>query len=320
MNTSQENLINVFASLGERLRVPDMRVVSLAQQENPWYTEKNILYALDAICDKMLCEAKLREWISHYNIGEPRGKRVGIIMAANLPLVGFADLLYVLFSGAIAVVKPSSRDRVLMGYVIDLLREIEPEIKIEFLDDNTALDALIATGSDNANRYFRQKYGDIPKLLRGTMFSFARLDNSVSDSELALLTDDVFLHNSLGCRSVSHLAVSKDFDLLKLIKIFAQREEAQSEGYINNYKQNKAIKTLMREDFLDGGFFTLTLGEPDKNLYISNITYSFSDNFEPEKVQCEVSREGVYFGCAQRPELSDYADKEDVMDFLIKNI
>ncbi len=304
-----EQFFKVFSDLAKHLSELDPKIITAAVEQNQWFTPSDIRYAIMALVEKMLDEQKLTQWAENYTLPSATGKRVGIIMAGNLPLVGFADLLYVMFSGAIPIVKPSSKDKVLMDYILDYLG-------VERLDDNSHLDAIIATGSDSAKDFFMAKYGLTPSLLRGSKHSVAILDNDLTTKELLSLSDDVFLHNGLGCRSVSHLYIPENFDFSQLLEIFSTRKNI-SANYLNNYKQNKALKTLTNQEFIDGGFFTLTKGLPSDNNFLSNISYSpCPETLSTEHIQCIIGRKYHAFGSAQTPELYDYADGVDVMNFL----
>ncbi|MBQ5596576.1 MAG: aldehyde dehydrogenase, partial [Rikenellaceae bacterium] len=170
----KEQIIHFFGSLGERLAhfgedSASRQAIADAVAANSWFSEREIRHAVEALRIQMLDEDRLRSWLDHYPtlpVATPR--KVLVVMAGNIPLVGFFDLLCILASGNRCLVKPSSKDRILMQFVIDQLREIDPQVAVELFDGNTTPDAVIATGSNNAVRHFQAEYGSLPMLLRGS--------------------------------------------------------------------------------------------------------------------------------------------------------
>ncbi len=327
--------INPWIELGARLNrgLSDgtlNEIIVRSTAENPWFTEASVRMAIQAICSDMLTRSILENWLAPYNDRpQPIRKRVGIVMAGNLPLVGFADLMYVLMAGQEAWIKPSSKDRVLIEYVCDQLQAIEPAYRIEALDDRMP-DAIIATGSDNTRRYFQQHYAGIPALLRGSRHSIAILTGNETPDQLDGLHTDLFAYFGLGCRNVSRLFVPRDYDIKALIERL-QRHPVRHPKYLNAYRQTKATLTLSGQPFLDGGFFLMT----DEELPIQAtclLRYTRHDRPEEldrwiadhdEQLQCVVSDQDRYprqvtFGQAQHPRPEEYADGVDVMDFLLR--
>lgn len=208
-------MIDIFSVLGHRLaafgKTPDtVEVVRRAAVENPWFLPQEIIRAVKAIRCEMLERQRLEAWAGAYPpVRTP--KRVLVVMAGNIPLVGFFDLLCVLASGHACRVKPSSKDTVLIGYVVDLLRTIDPAIPLRMAEQGERLDAVIATGSDNANRYFRMLFGGIPSLLRGSRQSVAVLSGRETAAELSGLEEDIFAYSGLGCRNVSLLFLPRGY-------------------------------------------------------------------------------------------------------------
>lgn len=329
------NKIETFSALGDILAsfatLPRSgEVVRRAVADNGWFSERDVLRAVDSIRVAMLRRPVLEKWLDNYKFNDSHPRTVAIVMAGNIPLVGFFDMMCVVISGNRALVKPSAKDSALINYIIDLLRELDSAIAIENYDDQTTIDAVIATGSDNANRYFKAKYGDIPAIFRANRHSVAVLTGAESDDELRLLADDIFVYNGLGCRSVSHLLLAEGFDVERLRRLLS-KSDCPGEKYCNNYRQQKALKELSGEMFLDGGFFTLSpsADQPD---YISDITYEFYNDTQmvaqwielnDKKLQCVVSNHfehpySVPLASAQTPQLDDYPDRVDVMKFLEK--
>lgn len=319
-------VVEMFVELGARLRDfggdgTSREVMERAMAQNAWFTERDILCAVGAIRLEMLDRDKLSAWLARYT-PTLAPQRVAIIMAGNIPLVGFFDLLCVLCSGHKAYVKPSSKDRVMMEYVIDLLRDINPNVEIHAYDKDTKYDMAIATGGDEANVYFRTHFEGTRHLLRGSRHSVAVLDGEESAEELQGLVEDITSYSGLGCRSVSMLFLPEGYEL-KLAK-----SEAQNPKLRNNVAQRRALYTLQRRAYSDYGAFIAVEGASFPNSLAEVTVCRYSDLEEVrgwirehrEELQCVVSHldiEGcVPFGRAQYPQLSDYADGVDTMQFL----
>ena len=321
----------IFAQLGERLagfgrEARSQAVIEAAVAENSWFTREEIVTAVEALRSEMLQETKLRQWLSGYALPVANPRRVAIIMAGNIPLVGFFDLLCVVASGHRAVVKPSGKDRVLMNFVIELLREIEPGTAIELSDNDTLnpedADAVIATGNDNAKRLFKARYAGKPQLLRGSRHSVAVLSGDETPDRLEKLNSDLFLYSGLGCRNVSVIFVPQG----RRIHISG---EALNPKYRNNYLQNRALLTMSGEPFTDSGSCLLVGGEefPAAVSRIAIREYASLQEVgqwladHDEELQCVVSEcvdhpRRVAFGRSQYPSLWDYPDAVDVLEFL----
>ena len=201
------DMVGILSTLGQRLtdfgHTPtSQRVISEAVAQNGWFTPTDITTAVEAIRLTMLREEALREWLSRYCL-TATPQRVAIVMAGNIPLVGFFDLLCTLCSGHTAYVKPSSKDRILMEYIVAQLKEIEPSVPIYTYAPTEQYDLAIATGSDEANDYFRRHFATTHALLRGSRHSVALLDGTETEVELQGLMKDITLYSGSGCRSVS---------------------------------------------------------------------------------------------------------------------
>lgn len=332
-----EKRISAFEELGIQFRNKlaygsIMPVIEAACLANSWFTEENVKYALEAVCSEMLDGGKLRQWISRYNISDRNtAKNIGIVMAGNIPLVGFFDLLCVLVTGNSACIKTSSKDRVLMEFMIESLLEIEPGFNIKVMGSGFQMPyAIIATGGDQANLHFRAAFEGIPSVLRTNRTSIAVLDGRESDEDLQNLWNDIFLYFGLGCRNVSRIFVPQGYDLKCLAGILGRKKIALR-SFLNEYLQNKALLTMQGEYFIDGGFFTMT-HEDGGAAKLSNISvseYSDINNVREwladneNRLQCVVSSNSdvfprqVGFGRSQRPSLSDYPDGIDVISFLV---
>lgn len=321
--------IEIFSELGRRLRgfgtdVAQQRVIERACAANGWFTPRDIRRAVEAISSQMLDPERLRCWLAAYEgipVAEPR--RVLVVMAGNIPLVGFFDLLCVVASGHRCLVKPAAKDRELMEYICGLLREIEPAVAIEEYDGRAAVDGVIATGSDNANRYFRSRYGGIPALLRGNRHSVAVLSGRESESQLEGLADDIWVYSGLGCRNVSLLFVPEGYDLRLRVP------DGMNPKFVNNYRQARALLTMEGQPFVDAGGALLVRRRDFPRMLSELAVAEYRTTVEVDEwlaahdgeLQCVVSTcvdhsRRVDFGRAQSPTLMDYPDDRDILRFL----
>jgi hypothetical protein len=296
------------------------------KQFNGWFTEGNVRLALSAL-GKQLNKENLEAWMSNYSHSSDP-KRVGIIMAGNLPLVGFHDLLCVLLSGHKAICKLSSDDRTLLPAMMKQLENWLPELA-EFVHFSVgpigAIDAVIATGSDNSTRYFEQYFGKYPHIFRSSRTSVAILTGDETKEELEALGSDVFQYFGLGCRNVAHLLIHKAFNLNRFFEaIVGYGDLIHHHKYANNYDYNRTIFLLNKVPMLDNNF--VLLRENDElfsPLAVVHYQY-FSTQDEIEgflakhrnEIQAIVGKDYIPFGQAQCPALSDYADGVDTMAFL----
>lgn len=316
-----KSVIEIFSELGTRLKaIPDC-VIERAIEQNSWFS--HIPTAIDALCSELLDKEKITKWLSKYTIREHEPKRVAIIMAGNIPAVGFFDLMCVIASGNIPVVKYSSKDRVLMEYIVNTLQKIEPQLSIEQMS-NSPIDAVIATGSDAAALHFKAAFGDIPALIRASRHSIAVITGAESEKEFTELSKDVFTHCSLGCRSVSLIFAPADFEVKLTLPNMPQ-------CYKNNYIATSALMTMTGKKFTDigGALLVESSAEFPRHLSCINICrYNGINevkewiNTHRDTLQCVVSAEKslplrVDFGKAQYPGLTDYADDVDIMNFLL---
>lgn len=301
-----------------------------AANQNNWFTKESIEKSFSAWAESLQTK-KLSEWISPYTF-KSQGKQIGLVLAGNIPLVGLHDVLSVIISGNIACIKYSSQDSVLMKTVLNALVGIQPQFKsqiqeVERLND---VDAVIATGSDNSARYFKHYFGGKPNIIRQNRVSVGIINGDESTEDFEALGEDIFTYFGLGCRNVSKVFVPKNFDLPKLIGSMEKFSSAlDHHKYRNNYDYNKSIYLVNKEPHLDSGFFMM---RESKEL-VSPISVLFYETYNSEaelslklsalqdKIQCTVSKDGWYegslpFGTAQCPELWDYADGVDTLEFL----
>ena len=316
-----KSFADIFSELGVALSAIPDAVIAQAEAENEWFYQ--IGTAIEAIRVQMLDKAKFSEWLALYPTTPHAPKRVAIIMAGNIPAVGFADLLYTIASGNIPVIKYSSKDRVLMEHIVSQLLSIEPQLVIEQYDGG-AVDAAIATGSDSATLHFRAMFGDIPTLIRGSRHSVAVLTGCESGKQLEALSRDIFTYSGLGCRNVSLIFAPKGYD-------FTLTVPDMPAGYKNNYRHARALLTMQGVPFTDHNGALTAEGRAAFSRHISCINICrYSSLAEVEqwltendhRLQCVVSAQNLHprtvdFGMAQYPRLNDYADDVDVMKFLL---
>lgn len=315
--------INIFKNLDKEIianGIPE-EVIRMAYAQNNWFTKENVLLALKAIQSSMLNGSELDDWLSKYQYKDISSKRIAIIMAGNIPFVGFADLLTVLSLGAVPCVKLASKDMVLMQWIIGELNELGAGI--EYLNQGGQIDAVIATGSNNANRYFEQEFGNLPKLLRHSRVSVAVITAETTNQEIELLWEDCFRYFGLGCRNVSHIFIPHDYSFDNLVALWRNKFFYHSD-FEANYRQNKALLTMMKQSFVDSGYYLLHKSDLLSGA-LSTITYSYYDiikevediiHHNSNNIQCIVSASEVKFGSAQSPKLLDYADGIDIVEFL----
>jgi len=308
-------------------------IIVLAEKSNGWFTPDNILFAFEK-WKELLTEEQLRDWLAAYPLEKNRKKEVAIIMAGNIPLVGFHDFLSVLLTGNSVLVKLSSNDRILLPYLAEYLVEQEASLKnaIRFTEEKLdEFDAVIATGSNNTARYFEYYFSKRPHLIRKNRNSVAVLSGNESQKQLRDLGEDIFRYYGLGCRSVSKLFVPDTYDFEQFFSaIYPYRTLLDHQKYANNYDYNKAVYLMSEFKLWDNGFLML---KQDEN-YASPIASLFYERYDtPEditdrlmrdqvKIQCVVGQEfienGIPFGQTQSPSLTDYADGVDTVDFLLK--
>lgn len=318
-----KHIVDIFSALGDRLTRfgsddASNRIIDEAIAANGWFTRADILRAVEAIRSEMLDREKLAAWLSHYTkaVGP---KRVAVIMAGNIPLVGFFDLLCVVAAGHECHVKPSSKDCVLMRYIVDQLRDIEPSVAIYDYSADATYDMAIATGGDDANAYFREHFAGTRTLLRGSRHSVAVLNGNESAEELQALHNDITAYSGLGCRSVSMLFVPRGY-----VPDF-KRGEAENVKLRRNIQAMRATLTIEGAEFWDAGAFIMRRGEDFAQSLAVVTLREYSDIEEVKKwieenaehIQCVVSRSDIPFGRAQYPALMDYADGVDTMRFLL---
>jgi hypothetical protein len=324
-----------FAALGRRLAtLSEDELIDLAaraRNRNGWFDLPNVRSAINGVVH-LLEEPMLSRWASRYRPEPPTPRQVGVVMAGNIPLVGFHDMLCVLLSGHTLLAKPSKDDDFLIRWVANELTQIEPAFaeRIQFLERLNAADAFIATGSDNTARYFEFYFKSRPHLIRRNRTSLAILTGREAPEELAQLGADIFQYYGLGCRNVSKLYVPEGYDFVPLLDALQPWHNVLNHHkYQNNYDYNKSILLVNAVPHFDNGFLLLT-EMPALVSPISVVHYStYSQEIDlldqltdvAAQTQCLVSAGGRYagsfpFGRAQSPGVDDYADGIDTMEFL----
>lgn len=346
-----ENRIKAFVLLGQFLKqfvqpnkneslsglnaifYDDMEYLILRQKDlNGWFDKENVMFALNAISESLSNE-ELTEWMTPYSINEDINKRVGIIMAGNIPLVGFHDFLSVLITGNTVVAKMASGDNTLLRKMGEVLIAIEPKFneKIFFVDKLENFNAVIATGSNNSSRYFDAYFGKYPHIIRKNRNSVAIINENDTPIDLKALGQDIFQYYGLGCRNVSKLYIPKNYRIDNFFEAIFEdyKNVAMHNKYANNYDYNKAVYLLADQKMLDNDFVLLredvALTSP-----VGVINYEFYENISEleeklksleNEIQCVVSSNNTpiatfAFGEAQCPKLNDYADGVDTIQFL----
>jgi hypothetical protein len=333
MNHSER--LAAFVALGHRLTAlsPDeiTTLASRARNQNAWFDAPNVTAAVRGIAH-LLAEEPLRRWAARYPPEPTTVHQIGVVMAGNIPMVGFHDLLCVLLSGHVLLAKLSADDTVLMLWIMEELTQLEPRFmeSIKVLPRLNAADAFIATGSDNTARYFEYYFGKRPHLIRRNRTSVAVLTGQETSSELALLGPDIFQYYGLGCRNVSKLYVPEGYDFVPLLDALQVGAGVLNHHkYNNNYDYNKSIMLVNAVPHYDTGFLLLTrsqaLVSPISVIhygeYTSEIDLVDQLTDVAAQTQCVVSAGARFagslpFGQAQAPGVAEYADRVDTMEFL----
>jgi hypothetical protein len=329
--------INSFSELGRQMLSPDAALNVLIENEqyhNAWFTPASVLQAVTAT-GHMLNEANLSTWLSKYDLETDKpAKSVGLILAGNIPLVGFHDVLCVIASGNRALIKASSQDARLIKAVLEKLVAIDADFagNFSFVDRLEGFDAIIATGSNNSSRYFDYYFGKVPNIIRKNRNSIAVLSGKETAEDLFNLGHDIFDYYGLGCRNVSKVLVPEGYDFTFFFESIEDHKAIiNHHKYNNNYDYNKSIYLVNGDKHFDNGF--LMVKEDDRlTSPLSVLFFSYyhdtaeAENIirqNAENIQCivstlplQVTSQVVGFGQSQQPKLWDYADGVDTMDFL----
>lgn len=333
-----ENRLQAFISLGNLLKSNPEELekwMIKASLHNPWFTIENQKIAITTITDYFLDKEKLRKWILDYPFlsQADNPKRVGLILAGNIPLVGFHDFLCVLISGNIACIKCSDKDPFLLPLMAKLLIGLEPEFEsfIHFIERLEAYDAVIATGSNNSSRYFEHYFASKPHIIRKNRQAVAILTGNESSQDLINLGGDIFTYFGLGCRNVAKIYVPENYDFTPLLDaLHSFNEIIKHNSYKNNFDYQSAIWLLNKvPHFMTGS--VLVAEEKSISSKIATLHYEYYQGYAElkdelmnhfDQIQCIVSNNPidglslVPFGQAQTPSLAEYADGIDTLSFL----
>lgn len=337
MNIEQrvDSLVKLGLYLKETNLLGHDPIIAKATQENPWFSQSNIRLSLEAISQEFLSASAIRNLIDKYRLDDNiKPKTIGLVLAGNIPLVGFHDVLCSYLVGHKTKVKLSDKDKVLLPYFIQIIQQSYPEIEkhIEFVERLSDFDAVIATGSDNTARIFEDYFKHYPHIIRYNRNAVAVLSGDETDELLQLLADDIFAYFGLGCRNVSKLYLPKDYPLEKLFKAFEPYEDIiNHHKYRSNYDYNVALYLLNKEPFFQNNFVLLRPSE-DIPSRIGTIHYEYYDDknslisklrADSDKIQCIVSNKNldsldiVPLGQAQHPQMDTFADGVDTIQFLL---
>ncbi|MCD0469029.1 acyl-CoA reductase [Flavobacterium sp. JAS] len=312
------------------------KLIHLSQSHNGWYTPEQVYFAIKSWADA-LTDENIDKWLSQYSSefsqDDKSGKNVALILAGNIPLVGFHDFLSVLITGNKALIKTSSNDQHLLPFLAKYLIAVDESLKdkVTFVEGKLEnFDTVIATGSNNTARYFEYYFKDKPSIIRKNRNSAAVLNGKETHEDLEALGEDIFRYFGLGCRNVSKIFVPKGYTFDAFFEaIFKYQDVIHYEKYANNYDYNKAVFLMSNFKLLDNGFLTLK-EDPSYASPISSVFYEFYENIEDlqarlkadaEQIQCIVSNDlienSIPFGQTQNPQLWDYADNVDTITFLL---
>lgn len=329
-----QKLMNSFVKFGNLLEHPSdelLAAIQGAQHKNAWFTPEMVLKALDGL-RAMLQVEDISHWFSSI-VQSAKPKKIGLVLAGNIPFVGLHDILCVIATGNVAMIKLSSSDDLLIPTLLTELVKADPEIsqQIQYTDRLANFDAVVATGSNNSSRYFDHYFGKFPHIIRKNRNSVAVLTGGETPEEIQLLGNDIFDYYGLGCRNVSKIYIPKGYDIKSF---FEPLEIFQSVinhfKYNNNYDYNKSIYLVNRVAHFDNGFLLLkedeSLASPLAVLffetYASLLDVQKFLNEKANSIQCIVSKsldikDAIPFGESQRPKLWDYADNINTVDFLM---
>ena len=321
----------LLVGLGNYIQAKDddwQQAKQKAYLENQWFIPEFIELSVNNIAQNFLQPQQIDVLIKQYQMPEENlhPRKVGIVMAGNIPLVGFHDLLCVFLSGHYAMVKPSSKDEVLIKHLVKKLTEwdqqVEQYITLSVMIKNC--DAYIATGSNNSSRYFDYYFSKYPSIIRKNRTSIAVLTGKETAGELEKLADDVYQYFGLGCRNVTKIYVPKNYDFVPLLDAFKKYDHlTDHHKYKNNYDYNLAIHILSNQYYMTNGSIILVENKSPFSP-ISQLHYEYYSNEDDvreklkndQNIQCIVSKNDIDFGGAQRPDVCDYADGVDTMEFL----
>ena len=306
-----------------------LQLIETAHHHNGWFTKDNVEFAIKN-WSEALSEENLKKWVSNYSIPDNKPKTIAVIMAGNVPLVGFHDFISVLISGNKVLAKLSSNDTQLLPFLANYLITIAPELKdyITFTDKKLEdFDAVIATGSNNTATHFDYYFGKYPHIIRKNRNSVAILTGNETPEELESLANDIFRYFGLGCRNVSKVYLPEGYNMDPFFNaMYSWKGIINNNKYINNYDYNKAVYLMSSLSLLDNEFMLLK-EDTGFSSPISVVFYEYYKDVKKlskeldakkENIQCIIGKDNIPFGDAQTPQLWEYADGVDTLDFLLK--
>ena len=299
-----------------------------AARDNAWFTDDFIEMSINNICHQFLDEKKLTDWAESYAVKDslPQTKNVGVVMAGNIPLVGFHDFLCVFISGHQQTIKASSKDELLIKFIVKKLYEWEITIQdyVSFAENLKGCDAYIATGSNNSSRYFEYYFGKFPNIIRRNRTSVAILDGTEVENDLDKLSDDIQLYFGLGCRNITKLYVPKGYDFIPLLNALRKYDHYfLYHKYKHNYDYQLALLMMGNKFYMTNESVVFAENESIFSP-VSQVNYEYYDDAEAlneklmvnKDIQCIIGNGFTAFGTAQKPSLTDYADGIDTMTFV----
>jgi hypothetical protein len=327
--------IKYLKQLADRLKVSDEvnAKVQTAVLRNPWFIPEFVQYSVNAIVNDMLDPEKLQSWLSKYPDVDSN-KTVALVFAGNLPLVGFHDFLCAYVAGCKIKIKLSSKDDELFPALLNILKEIDNTLSVELVETLRDFDLVIATGSNNTNRYFDYYFRNYPRILRKNRNAVAILTGEERDAELEALADDIFMYFGFGCRNVSKLYVPHGYDFARLLSHTQKYAWLHAHTkYMNNYDYNRTLLLLNKTEHLCNDFVMLVENKSIPSP-IASVHFEYWQNanglnellqLHAQQIQCVVSSDpetwnaisSVHFGQSQHPQLWDYADGVDTLHFLL---
>lgn len=324
--------INLMVQLGKFMLSNDeewLAIKDKAARENPWFTDEFIILSIKNIVHQYLDKQKLTDWANSYNVHDfqPQPKNVGVVMAGNIPLVGFHDFLCVFMSGHQQTIKASSKDEVLIKFLVKKMYQWEVTIQnyIAFAENLKGCNAYIATGSNNSSRYFDYYFGKYPNIIRKNRTSVAILNGDETASDLDKLSDDIQLYFGLGCRNVTKLYVPKGYDFIPLLKALEKYDHYfLYHKYKHNYDYQLALLMMGNKFYMTNQSIVFAENEAIFSP-VSQVNYEYYTDKESLlnilkgdiDIQAIIGQNGITFGLAQQPSLTDYADGVDTMKFLV---
>lgn len=328
--------INILEKLGQNIKSSDLEnLYERAAMKNPWFTKDNIKMAVESIVDHFLQKKLLESWLSNYSSDKKYpAKKIGLVLAGNIPMVGFHDILCVFLAGHISMIKYSEKDDILIPYFLKVLTDIEPQAEkyFERVDKISGYDAVIATGSNNSAKYFSYYFKNVPHIIRKNRNAVGMLSGTENAVELDALARDIFMYFGLGCRNVSKIFVPEGYDFHPLMSAFDQWKHLEfHHKYKNNLEYNHALYLLNQHPFMMHE--ALLLIESDEiSSRVGCLHYEFYTNpielaekllTQQDDIQCIIGHEDyipglkmIPFGKSQSPDISTYADGIDTMEFL----